>query len=78
MKNLFVHRKQFKGKVLVEELKRAHYIIALLAFSLAFVLIVISLYPVQPDVILAAVASALLIILAAISISIALFLSRKK
>ncbi len=79
MKNTWLRRtKDFKGKVALEELKRAHIIIALLSVSLAFVIISNSIYPVQLDSLLSAVVSALLVIVAAISLSIALAIKTKK
>lgn len=79
MKKLWFNtHKEFKGKVALAELKRAHLIITLLSMSLAFIIIIMSLYPVQVDTLLAALASALLIIVAAISLSIALMIKVKK
>lgn len=75
---LFYNHKDFKkGKVAVAELKRAHLIIALLAVSLAFLIVVSSVYPIQLDELLAGVAAALLIIVAAVSLCIALMLPKK-
>ncbi|MEO5950345.1 MAG: hypothetical protein ABIQ04_02760 [Candidatus Saccharimonadales bacterium] len=72
MKKTWFHtRKDFKGKVALQELKRAHIIIALLSISLAFIILVMSVYPIQFDVLLASIVSALLIITTAVSLSIA-------
>ena len=77
-KTWFQARKGFKGKVALQELRRAHIIIALLSFSLAFLVIISSLYPIQLDTFLSSIASALLIIIAAISISTVLAIPAKK
>ncbi|MBC7512648.1 hypothetical protein H7142_03250 [Candidatus Saccharibacteria bacterium] len=71
-------QKDFKGKIALQELRRAHAIIALLSGSLSFILIIMSLYPVQLDSVLALVAAALLILIAAISVSIAFGIKIKK
>ncbi len=68
---LFHTTKDFKGKVALKELKRAHFIISLLAIALAFLLVASTYYPIQLHHLLTAVAAALLIIVAAISLSIA-------
>ena len=79
MKNTWLRRtKDFKGKVALEELKRAHIIIALLSTSLAFVIISSSIYPIQLDSTLSAVVSALLVIVAGISLSISVAIKTKK
>lgn len=70
-KKLFHTTKDFKGKVALQELRRAHVIIALLAISLAFVIVSSTYYPIQLNHLLTAIASALLIILAALSLSVA-------
>jgi ABC-type protease/lipase transport system fused ATPase/permease subunit len=70
-KKLFTKHKDFKGKVALEELRRAHVVIALLSMALAFLMIIISIYPIQFDMMLSSVAAALLIIVTAVSLSIA-------
>lgn len=77
MKNLFQRSKDFKGKVPLQELRRAHVIIALLAFSLAFILTIDNIYPVQLDLILSSVVSGLLVIVAGLSLSIAAVIKSK-
>lgn len=77
-KKLFRTTKDFKGNVALAELRRAHFIIALLATALAFVIIASTYYPIQLDHFLTAVAAALLIIVAAISLSIAFSIKFKK
>lgn len=66
-----------KNKKTLDELKRAHFIIALLSFSFAFLLVTASLQPFTFDVTLSLIASLLLVIMAAISTVVALALSKK-
>lgn len=77
-KTLFRTTKDFKGKVALVELKRAHFIIALLATALAFVIVASTYYPIKLDHLLTAVAAALLIIVAAMSLSIAFSIKLNK
>lgn len=68
--------KDFKGKVALEELRRAHVVIVLLSLSMTFLLVV------SADVLnvngwLVTVASVLLLATASISASVALVISRK-
>lgn len=78
MKSLLLHKaKDFKGKVAQQELRRAHLIIALLAISLAFIIMLTALYPLQLDPSLSAIAAALLIIVSGTSLSIALAIRPK-
>ncbi len=77
MKNKFLKTtKDFKGKVLIEELKRAHIIIALLSLSL-LALLDVSASTFMLSTWLIVVANVLLLIVALISILIALKLSKK-
>lgn len=75
---LFHSKKDIKAKAALQELRRAHAIIALLASTLAFLIIITSLYPIQLDTILAGIAAALLIVVAAVSISIIFAIPAKK
>ena len=77
MKNmLFRKAKDIKGKVALEELRRAHFVIALLSASFAFTLMFVTIYPVQLDTLLVSMATAFLIIISAVSISIAFAVKR--
>lgn len=76
MKELFKTTKQFKGKVLVEELRRAHMIIVLLALSMILLLCMVGEYlDLQFGLLLAA--TVLLGLLALISGAIVVRLSKK-
>ena len=75
---LFQKSKNIKGKVALRELRRAHFVIALLSISFAFILIFITIYPVQLDTLLVSIAAAFLIIMAAVSISITFVLQEKR
>lgn len=59
--------KDIKGKVAIAELRRAHFIIVMLAVSLAFCVMLASLNLFMVDVFLGALLAALLIIVAAFS-----------
>ena len=77
MKNIFIRKaKDIKGKVALLELRRAHFVIALLSASFAFTLMFITIYPVQLDTMLVSIATAFLLIIAAVSISIAFAIKR--
>lgn len=76
MKELFKTTKQFKGKVLIEELRRAHTIIVLLALSMILLLCMVGEYlDLQFGLLLAA--TVLLGLLALISGAIVVRLSKK-
>ncbi len=77
MKNmLFRKTKDIKGKVALQELRQAHFVIALLAASFAFTLMFVTIYPVQLDTLLVSIATAFLLIIAAVAISIAFAIKR--
>lgn len=79
MKKTWFHTsKSLKGNVALQELKRAHMIIALLSVSLAFIVIINTVYTIQLDMLLSSIVSALLIIVAAISLSVACAIKIKK
>lgn len=79
MKNIFIRKsKDIKGKVALQELRRAHFVIALLAISFAFTLLFVTIYPVQLDTFLVSVATAFLIIIAAVSICISFAIQPKR
>lgn len=65
-----------KGKVAIAELRRAHFIIAILAMSFVFMLILNISRPLQFDLWLGSTASALLIIVAAVSLVTAISLRK--
>lgn len=69
--------KDIKGKVAIAELRRAHYIIVVLAVAFVFMLITSMFEPLQFDLFLGSVAAALILIVAAVSLSTALALPRK-
>lgn len=69
--------KDFKGKVALEELQRAHWIIMVLALALAFLVVVAVVQPLRFDAVLGTVAVILLILVAAVSASIALYINKK-
>lgn len=69
--------KDIKGTVAIAELRRAHYIIAVLSVAFVFILIVNMLMPLEFDVLLGSIASALLLIVAGSSLFTALALRRK-
>jgi hypothetical protein len=69
--------KDIKGKVAIAELRRAHYIIVVLAVAFVFMLITSMFEPLQFDLFLGSVASALILIVAAVSLSTAIALPRK-
>jgi predicted membrane-bound dolichyl-phosphate-mannose-protein mannosyltransferase len=70
--------KDIKGKVAIAELRRAHYIIAMLAVMLALVLALTSTYEARPDAILSAIAIALLAIVAVTSLGTVIALNKLK
>ena len=76
MKNIrhLRNKKDFKGKVALEELQRAHWIIVILAMALSFVLILEMFNAFQLDIVLGSIATTLLILVAAVSASIAIYL----
>ena len=77
MKNLLLRKaKDIKGKAALEELRRAHFVIALLSAAFAFTLMFVTIYPVQLDTLLVSIATAFLLIIAAVSISIAFAIKR--
>jgi len=79
MKHTLLRRtKDIKGKVALRELRQAHLVIALLAISFAFTLMFVTIYPVQLDTLLVSIATAFLIIVAAVSICIAFALQSKR
>ena len=65
-----------KGKVAIAELRRAHYIIAILAMAFVFMLIMSMLQPLQFDLWMGSVASALLLIVSAVSLATAIALRK--
>lgn len=69
--------KDIKGPVAIAELRRAHYIITILAVAFAFVVGLVSLFEVQFDPILGATAFVLLILVAIVSLGTALVLSKR-
>jgi len=69
--------KDFKGKVALEELRRAHWIIVILALALAFLIIVTILQPLEFDIVLGSIAAGLLLLVAAVSAAIALRITVK-
>ena len=68
--------KDIKGKVAIAELRRAHLIIAILAMAFVFMLILSIAHPLQFDLWLGSVASALLLIVAAVSLATAVSLRK--
>lgn len=69
--------KDFKGKVALEELRRAHWIIVILALALAFLIMVTIMQPLEFDIFLGSVAAGLLLLVAAVSAAIALRITVK-
>lgn len=76
-KKLFHTKKEFKGKVTLEELKRAHIIIVVLSLTLAGFIFASSMVALQFEPVLSLTAAILLLIVAAISAMIAVYLQRK-
>ena len=68
-KHLPKKAKDIKGSVAIAELCRAHYIIALLALSFSATIVFTTVYQVQFDAALGAVASMLLVLVAAVSLA---------
>ncbi len=68
--------KDIKGKVAIAELRRAHFIIAILAMAFVFMLILSIIHPLQFDLWMGSVASALLLIVAAVSLATAITLRK--
>lgn len=69
--------KDFKGNVALDELRRAHWIIAVLALSLAFLIVLSIVQPLVFDMTLGFIAVGLLLLVAAISAGIALKIRTK-
>ncbi|MDN5275632.1 MAG: hypothetical protein JWN33_281 [Candidatus Saccharibacteria bacterium] len=69
--------KDIKGPVAVAELRRAHYIIAMLALALSLMIVFVSLFETQFNVILSTVAVILLAFVAAVSLA-TVFVLRKR
>jgi hypothetical protein len=76
-KRLFIKIQNVKGKAAKEELRRAHAIIGILSLSLAFLLVLGALQPLELEPVLALIAAALLGFVAVISLGIAYLLTKK-
>jgi hypothetical protein len=74
---LFRNKKEFKGKIVLEELKRAHLIIVILSLVIVIMLLAESTVELRFDPILSILASVLLLLMALISASIVLYLRKK-
>ncbi|MBH2007804.1 hypothetical protein I8H83_04320 [Candidatus Saccharibacteria bacterium] len=70
--------KDIKGPIARAELQRAHYIITVLALALTVLVALNIVEPVQFDALLGSIASALLIVVAGVSLVIAVALGRLK
>lgn len=68
--------KDIKGKVAIAELRRAHLIIAILAMAFVFMLILSIAHPLQFDLWMGSIASALLLIVAGVSLATAIALQK--
>ena len=63
-------------KTAIAELRRAHFVIALLAMIFTFMIIISTIQPIEFDTLLAAIASALLIIVSGVSLATAISLRK--
>jgi len=70
--------KDIKGKVALDELRRAHWIITILSAALAFVIVLGTYQPIQFDTTLGAIATVLLIVVAAVSATVAIAVGQLK
>lgn len=70
--------KDIKGAVALAELKRAHAIIAILAFSFAMMLSLSSSYEIKLNAGLGTIAAFLLIVVSIVSLGTVLFLQKRK
>lgn len=77
IKHLPKTAKGIKGPIAIAELRRAHYIIAILALAFAFLVGLVSLFEVRLDPVLGAAVFILLMLVATVSIGIALVLPRR-
>lgn len=68
-KHLPKKAKDIKGSVAIAELRRSHYIIALLALSLAATLVFMSTYQVQFDWLLTSIVTMMLVVVATVSLA---------
>lgn len=76
-RKVFRKVKDIKGAVAKQELRRAHAIIGILSLSLAFLLVVGALQPLEFEPVLSIIAAILLGIVAFISLGISYVLGRK-
>ena len=76
-KKVFLKINDIKGKAAKEELRRAHAIIGILSLSLAFLLVLGALQPLELEPVLAIIAAVLLGLVAVISLGISVLLTKK-
>lgn len=69
--------KDIKGPVAVAELRRAHYIIAILSVSFAIIIAFVSVFEIQFDAVLGLMAIIMLGLLATVSLGTAFVLGKK-